>query len=270
WGLQFEGDDSIFTTGLTAALELFKARGVRATLFVIASSLDDPAKRKLIEEAVRRGHEIASHTITHPNLLQIDSAQKQIEIGDSRARLEQRLQVPVRGFRAPGYRLDRECLELLAAAGYAWDASASPTAAMARRLGAPVDALTAPFRPLEGREFLELPLPDHRPSPVPFSPSYAHLLGTGFYRWGVKRAQRRGGPLIILFHLIDFSDPLPSCQLSGWRSRIASLSMLGGPRKRRSCRRMLDEIATRYRLTSTDDLIREVRSGLPNGSTAQP
>lgn len=262
WGWRFAGEDSVFETGLRNALDLFDANGIRATLFVIADSLDQPRKRALIEEAMRHGHEIASHTVTHPDLLKQDSARKREEIAGSRRRLEAELGVQVRGFRAPGYRLDRECLELLAGSGYAWDASAFPTAVFSQRLRTPVERLMTAHRPLEGSDFLELPLPDHRPWPVPFNPSYAHLTGLAYFRWGLKRARRRGLPLVMLFHLIDFSDPLPGRQLQGWKSRIATLSNLSGEKKRRGCQRMLDEIKARYRIVPTCDLIAEVESPL--------
>jgi peptidoglycan/xylan/chitin deacetylase (PgdA/CDA1 family) len=262
WGWRFEGEDSVFQTGLRHALDLFDANGIRATLFVIADSLDQPRKRALIEEAMRRGHEIASHTVTHPDLLKQDSARKRKEIAGSRERLEAELGVIVRGFRAPGYRLDRECLELLAASGYAWDASAFPTAVFSRRLRTPVERLMAAHRPLEDSDLLELPLPDHRPWPVPFNPSYSHLTGLAYFRWGVQRARRRGLPLVMLFHLIDFSDPLPAEQLQGWKSRMATLSNLSGEKKRRGCQSMLDEIKARYRIVPTCDLIAEVASPL--------
>jgi peptidoglycan/xylan/chitin deacetylase (PgdA/CDA1 family) len=262
WGWPFAGADTVFETGLRGALDLFDANGVRATLFVIADSLDQPRKRALIEDAVRRGHEIGSHTATHPDLLQQDSARKREEIARSREKIEQALGVRVRGFRAPGYRLDRECIELLAASGYAWDASAFPTATFSARLQTPLDRLLAPHRPLAGSDFLELPLPDHRPVPVPFNPSYAHLFGLSYYRWGLNRAARRGLPLVMLFHLIDFSDPLPAAQLNGWKSRIATLSLISGEKKRRRCRQMLDEIRARFRVVPTTDLIREVEAQL--------
>ena len=260
WGWPFEGQDHVFETGLRGALDLFEANGVQATLFVIASSLDDPRKRELIQEAMRRGHEIASHTATHPNLLKQDSDRKRREIAGSRERLERDLGVKVRGFRAPGYSIDREGIELLAACGYAWDSSAFPTAEFSRRLRTPIERLEAPHQAVTGSDFLELPLPDHRPSPVPFTPSYAHLVGLTYYRWGLRRVRRRGTPLVMLFHLIDFSDPLPAAQLRGWKSRVATLSHMSGDRKRRNCQQMIDEIKARYRVVPTDSLISEVKS----------
>lgn len=262
WDWPFEGEDTVFETGLRNALDLFDSNGIRATLFVIADSLDHPRKRALIEEAMRRGHEIGSHTITHPNLLKQDSARKRKEIAGSRERLERELGVCIRGFRAPGYRLDRECIELLAASGYAWDASAFPTSVFSDRLRTPVERLMTPHRPVQGSDFLELPLPDHRPWPVPFNPSYAHLTGLTYFRWGLKRARRRGLPLVMLFHLIDFADPLPPAQLRGWKTRIATLSNISGEKKRHGCQRMLDEIGARYRIVPTGDLIAEVESQL--------
>src|ERR1700730_6859015 len=93
--------DPIFETGLRNSLDFFERNQIRATLFVIANSLDNPRKRVLLEEAVQRGHEIASHTLTHPDMFAVSRAEKSREIFESRAKLESLLDVTVRGFRAP-------------------------------------------------------------------------------------------------------------------------------------------------------------------------
>src|SRR5689334_15670682 len=212
-------DDPLFETGFRRMLKFFDRNRVRATLFVIAQSLDDSRKRELIETAVKQGHELASHTVTHSYLRLIDSKQKRFEIAESRERLEKIPGVRVRGFRAPGYQIDRESIDLLAGYGYEWDSSAFPTKTFASRLDVPAERLTAPGRVFEN-VLTELPLPDHRPSPVPFSPSYSLLFGLPYFRWGLSRACRTGAPLVLLFHLTDLADPMPSDRFNGWRSRI--------------------------------------------------
>src|SRR5947207_426593 len=66
-------DDPLFETGFRRMLDFFTRNHIRATLFVIAHSLDDPRKRELLETAVKHGHELASHTMTHAYLRLIDS-----------------------------------------------------------------------------------------------------------------------------------------------------------------------------------------------------
>jgi peptidoglycan/xylan/chitin deacetylase (PgdA/CDA1 family) len=252
------GPDPLFESGLRHTLDFLDANDVRATLFAIAGALDDPAKLDLVREAVRRGHEIASHSATHASLPRLTSDQKRREILESRERIERILGVAVRGFRAPGYALDRECLELLDEAGYRYDSSAFPTPAVARQLGVPLASLAAPHRPLAGRALIELPLPDYRPSPFPFSPSYALLFGSRYFRWGVDRHRRGGQPMALLFHLNDLSDPLPPHLLRGFPSRLFTLSLMSAQAKRERCQRMLDLVTQHYDIVATADLLREI------------
>ena len=254
-------DDPIFETGLRNFLEFFAANGVRATLFVIARSLDDPRKRALIEDAVREGHEIASHSLTHAYLPQLSSAGKRREIAESRQRLEGDLGVRVRGFRAPGYRIDRESLEILADCGYDYDSSAWPTPKWARALASTVATLSAPHRPIDGSPFVEWTMPDYRPFPVPFNPSYSLLIGTWYFRQGLRRYRRSARPLAMLFHLIDLSEPLPADRLRGVSSRVFTLSTASAARKLQRCQQMLDLVRSQYRIMTTADAIDEWRRG---------
>jgi peptidoglycan/xylan/chitin deacetylase (PgdA/CDA1 family) len=267
WGWP-SADDPLFETGMRHFLDFFGENGVRATLFVIARSVRDPRKRPLIDEAVRAGHEIASHSLTHRYLTQLDTAGKRTEIGDSKALLEDTLGVPVHGFRAPGYRIDRESLELLAQYGYTWDSSVFPTAHYERLVGLPVSVLGSPHEPVSGSDFVEWPMPDHRPFPIPFNPSYTLLLGDWLFRGGIRRFQKSGRGLSLLFHLIDLADPMPRERLRGFTSKIFTLSTLDARTKRRRCQAMLDLARRHYRLMTTGEAIAQWRAN--RGAHALP
>ncbi|MBK6486954.1 MAG: polysaccharide deacetylase family protein [Gemmatimonadetes bacterium] len=263
-------DDPVFETGMRHFLDFFASNRVTATFFVTGRSVRDKRKRPLIEEAVRAGHEIASHSLTHRYLTRIDTTAKRQELGESRDVLEQALGVPVVGFRAPGYRIDRESLELLAEFGYAWDSSVFPTAKYAAALETPVDVLAAPHEPVAGSPMVEWPMPDHRPFPLPFNPSYALILGDWLFRRGIKRYRANGRPLTLLFHLIDLAAPLPSGRLRGLSSRIFTLSTLAAESKRVRCQAMLELVKAQYRIMLTGQAIAEWRrNAIPATSTAQ-
>ncbi len=251
--------DPIFETGMRNCLDFFEQNHIRATLFVIANSLDNPRKRALLQEAVQRGHEIASHTLTHPDMFALSRSEKSLEIFESRAKLESGLAVTVRGFRAPGYRIDRETCELLDEAGYEYDASAFPGNTFAKRLQCPVDRLKTAHCLLSGKRLLELPLPDYRPLPFPFNPSYALVIGDWYFRWGVRNLRRRETPLVVLFHLIDLAEPVPPAYLNGWKSRLFTLSTMTTGKKRSRVQNMIDFVRRNYRLTTTSDLLEEYR-----------
>lgn len=253
-------DDPLFESGMRNFLQLCDEEGVRATLFVIASSMEDPSKRRWLDEAVRRGHEIASHTMTHGYLPRLDAATKRREIEESRWLLEDGLGVRVAGFRAPGYRIDRDSIELLAECGYLYDASAFPLPETARLMRTSVQNLRTMHRPVDGSGLVEWPMPDYRPLPFPFNPSYSLLLGQGYFKWGVDRFRRTRKPLALLFHLVDVADPLPEDRLrglQGLRSRVFTLSIRQARHKIERCRRMLSYVRANFSLTTTQAVIDE-------------
>ncbi|MEE8142987.1 MAG: carbamoyltransferase C-terminal domain-containing protein, partial [Planctomycetota bacterium] len=91
--------------------------------------------------------------------------------------------------------------------------------------------------------------------PFPFHPSYSLLMGQGYFKWGLGRLQRRRRPLVLLFHLTDFAEPLPKPRLVGARSRIYTLSHLSAETKRSRCQSMLDEVRRAFAITDTESLL---------------
>jgi peptidoglycan/xylan/chitin deacetylase (PgdA/CDA1 family) len=122
-GWHWAGNDPVYETGVPCALDFLDEAGLRATFFVIAEDLEDARKAPHIREIVRRGHDLASHALTHAPLRDLDSADKRREIFQSRALITERLGIQPAGFRAPNFSIDVESLRLLGEAGYAWDSS---------------------------------------------------------------------------------------------------------------------------------------------------
>lgn len=251
WAWPLSGDP-LFASGMARALELFEVEGIRATFFAVARDLDDRQKRPLLEEAVRRGHAIGSHSVTHRPTARLGSGDKRSEVFDSKARLEAELGVAVEGFRAPGFHIDRETLELVAEAGYRYDSSLFPSAADAAKVRLE-RVPPAPHAPLAGQALLELPLPAH-PGPVPFHPSYSLVLGQWWFRRGLARTTP-GAPLVLLCHLTDFAEPLPAEALPGLRARLFTISHRSARAKADALRRMLERVRRGYELGDTAALL---------------
>jgi oligosaccharide reducing-end xylanase len=68
------------------AIPMFDAKGFKLTLFSIVGATNGmfPGWSKL-QNAASKGHEIASHTLTHPNLAQLPDSQQTTELKDSQA-----------------------------------------------------------------------------------------------------------------------------------------------------------------------------------------
>jgi peptidoglycan/xylan/chitin deacetylase (PgdA/CDA1 family) len=110
--------------------ELFARHGVRATLFVVGSDLgDDPEGRALLAALARDGHELASHTHTHPyDFVRLTEARIGEEIDRAHDAIGACTGVAPVGFRAPGYEVSAAVLTALAARHYRYDSSAFPSA----------------------------------------------------------------------------------------------------------------------------------------------
>jgi peptidoglycan/xylan/chitin deacetylase (PgdA/CDA1 family) len=109
--------------------ELFARAGVRATLFVVGRDVEEDAEgRARLGELGRAGHELGSHTHTHPyDLVRLGRARIEEEIDRAHAAVGACTGAAPRGFRAPGYEISAEVLEALVARNYRYDSSAFPS-----------------------------------------------------------------------------------------------------------------------------------------------
>ncbi len=109
--------------------ELFARYGVKATFFVVGSDLDDdPEGRALLADLARAGHELGNHTHTHPyDFTRLPRPPMAEEIDRAHEAIAGVAGRPPVGFRAPGYAINRQVLELLHERGYAYDSSVFPS-----------------------------------------------------------------------------------------------------------------------------------------------
>lgn len=120
--------DVVWERGVTRFAELFARLGVKATFFVVASDLDRwPAARRIAQDLVKDGHELASHSLTHPyDLVRQHDRAVRTELEASRAIVSEVRGSPCVGFRAPGYTMTARVLRLVRQAGYGYDSSIFP------------------------------------------------------------------------------------------------------------------------------------------------
>lgn len=249
-------DDSVFETGMRNLLVFLEKNDLKATIFAIASDIKMPMKRDLLVEALRAGHEVASHSLTHADFDSLTREEKLYEVRESKNLLESELGCAITGFRAPNFQIDRDTFELLAQAGYRYDSSVFPDRKFARRLEVP-SILTEPYYPLLDNPVAELPLPSPGRAPFPFHPSYSLLLGKKYFEWGLRRHKRTGAPLVLLFHLIDFADPLTKDRLVNLKSKLFTLSHISATKKALRCQQFIDQVAGRFEITDTPTLLKQ-------------
>ncbi len=113
---------------LPRLLTLFARKGLKATLFVVTEDVQGSVGDAL-QAAAAAGHELASHSHTHPYALSLASQEK---VEEELARGEEALRgvsgKRPTGFRAPGYTLSPAMLAALVQRGYRYDASVFPAA----------------------------------------------------------------------------------------------------------------------------------------------
>lgn len=124
--------NAVYDRAMLRFLDWLERKRLKATFFVATSDLDDPhygvINRGIVREAVRLGHEIASHTHSHPyHFDRLPAEEQEVEIAKSVALIREATgQGPV-GFRAPGYNVRAEMVPMLARHGLRYDASILPS-----------------------------------------------------------------------------------------------------------------------------------------------
>lgn len=125
-GLTF---DDGYTSMLDTVVPELARRGFGATAFIISGLIGrtnewdaGPVWPLLgaagVAELAAAGIEIGSHSATHPHLAGLPAPRQAAEAADSRARLEDLLSAPVRGFAYPYGSMDGAARRAVGAAGY--------------------------------------------------------------------------------------------------------------------------------------------------------
>lgn len=125
---EHQATDVVWRRGVARFAELFDRLGVSATFFVVARDLEDSrTARDMAEQLVKAGHEIGSHSHTHPyDLVRLHDRALEVELATSHGILSEVRGSPVAGFRAPGYTMTPRVLRALVSAGYRYDSSIFP------------------------------------------------------------------------------------------------------------------------------------------------
>jgi peptidoglycan/xylan/chitin deacetylase (PgdA/CDA1 family) len=221
----------VYDVALDRLLALATGASVPLTLFVIGSDLARPECATKLRAAADRGVEIANHSLDHRyDLVRLgrDEITRQVALG-AQAIERATGRRPI-GFRAPGYTITDEVMDVLEQLGVAYDSSVFPCpgywaakrAAIAwislrgrtsRSIPDTPAVLAAPTRPYRvgrpywrrGRGLLELPIQVTRGVRLPFFGTSVTAAGPTGARWLARRCI--GEPLVNLeLHGIDVLD----------------------------------------------------------------
>ena len=107
-------------------IELLEEYKTKATFFVVSESISDDS---ILQEIVRKGHEIAFHTKDHIPLWEKEPESFRSELASFRHRVKEVAGSECVGFRAPSFSLDRStywAIDCLKKEGYEYDSSIFP------------------------------------------------------------------------------------------------------------------------------------------------
>lgn len=139
-----------------ALLDLFTARGARATFFTLGWVAERfPA---LLRRMVADGHEVACHGLQHVRITEQTPAELREDLRVSKALIEDATGVAVDGYRAASFSINRDnlwALEEIAAAGFRYSSSIYP---VHHDLYGIPEAPRVPFRPANASGLTEIPV----------------------------------------------------------------------------------------------------------------
>ena len=278
--------DLVARRALPRFAELFASRGIAATFFVVAEDIDTRAlggsaraTAARYADLVRAGHELGSHSYSHPyDLARWPAARARDEIQRAHDLLGG-LAGRVRGFRAPGYDVSPAMVDELLRLGYRYDSSIFPApgyyaakavvmAAMraaGRRSGAVLTdpralfAPATPYRPSArapwrrgDADLLELPV---AVTPIVRAPAIGTslLLAPDWLRRGLVSAMRARGFFNLELHGIDLIDAEEDGIPGQLVARQPDLR-LPLARKRAALEAVLDQVQASFQVGRLGDL----------------
>lgn len=120
--------DDGYLDNYTVAAPILEQYGFTATFYIISGMVGQPEYMswEQVLDLERRGMEIGSHTVSHPDLSTLAATDLAAEVGNSAATLEGYLGHPVYWFCYPAGRFNGGVIEALEAAGYLLATTTAP------------------------------------------------------------------------------------------------------------------------------------------------
>jgi peptidoglycan/xylan/chitin deacetylase (PgdA/CDA1 family) len=194
----------IIRDGLIFLLKLFDEYAIKATFFVPAVVTEQfPAN---VEEIARRGHEVACHGLKHGIWEATLNVDEQIRMIRTATEIIQSAtgSRPV-GFRAPLFKINRNCWTALQKNGYVYDSSVvcSPFYG-GHRIFLPTKPYILPVPKTNGnRGLLEIPVSANPFLPFPLGGAWMRIFGSRWSKIGVKLNFMSKTPAVFYIHPKD-------------------------------------------------------------------
>ena len=221
-------------TGLENLAGFFEKWNIKVTLFMVGNDFKYSSNHASIRDIHQAGHEIANHSMSHPQGFRWLSAQeKEDEItGMGEICKEIIGEYPI-GFRSPGWNIDDKSIPILKKSGYIYESSVFPTSIMPlmkmihwfntskqvktdRTTMGQMDYMFAPVNPYHtsssslsrsGKDgLIEFPICVTPVIRIPFFATLVLMTGLNFNRILYRQIRNWNRPIHFQMHLSDFVD----------------------------------------------------------------
>jgi polysaccharide deacetylase family protein (PEP-CTERM system associated) len=209
----WDGHDIRVDIGLRKILDLLERYEVTATFFVLGWMAD--RRPDVVRDLHRRGHEIACHGYRHQMIHEQSPETFREDVRRAKATLEDLINEPVVGYRAPTFSITRKtlwALSVLAEEGYQYDSSIYPI--LHDRYGIPSHPRVPHWIDLPyGRRILELPLPTSAVAGrrIPFGGGgYLRIYPLWLTKWLLRQLNAgEGRPAVVYVHPWELDPDQP-------------------------------------------------------------
>src|SRR5688572_13152328 len=278
--------------GLDNFSRFLEPYAAKATLFMVGDDFLQPQNADPIRAAASAGHEIANHSMTHPQGFRLlDPAAMEAEIaGMEEACTGLTGRRPV-GFRSPGWNIGDSAAPILKRRGYVYDASVHPTSLMPlfkflhwwntsgrepmdRTTMGQLSYMMSPSRPYRASAssfarrgddgIVEMPVTVVPALRLPFWATFLLASGLGVFKASLQALVATRTPIQFQFHLSDFvdftnpefADQVPRHGDGVYVPQALSISL---ETKRDVFTRAMDLIAEHYQFVTLEQWARSVR-----------
>lgn len=272
--------------GLENFSRFLERYGAKATLFMVGHDFLQPQNVAPIRAVAAAGHEIANHSMHHPQGFRyLPAAEMEAEIaGMEQACRDLIGRAPI-GFRSPGWNIGDEAAPILKRRGYRYDSSVHPTSLMPvfkflhwrhtrnrsggdRTTMGQLNYMLAPLRPYRcstaslvsrGSDgIVELPVTVVPLVRLPFWATFLLAGGLGVFKASLEVLKAARMPVQFQFHLsdfVDFNDREFADQVPRAGDGVYVAQALWTPleRKHELFTRALDLLADDYEFTTLED-----------------
>jgi len=235
FGYKYRDSDHVYSGSILRMLDLFEEYNFKVTFFIVGKDGKTRAKRKVLNQIVERGHELANHSLTHlDGLAEYPYKVKEKEVLETDKILSDITGKKICGFRAPGYSVDEEILDILEENGYLYDSSMFPSyfcplIKFAQKNDVPKSAYGtfkngfAPlsvYRPLKGKMWkrgnrclIEVPVTVIPFLRIPFHSAYVNMTHTKLFDFGFFLSKNFGAVFNYVLHGVELVDELKDSRI---------------------------------------------------------